>query len=139
MKLTPSMRRVMIALDEHGDMSAQEIAEVTGISDRYLVSSGVLKALREAGLIRVSDWQRNFPGSPTPIYSFTPGANKRKPKPYSEADIAKRWKERVGYYGEEYQQHRKARQSIDHLLRITAVRHDVGGGTFSSNETRGEK
>jgi predicted ArsR family transcriptional regulator len=118
MKLTPSMRRVMIALDRYGDMSAREIAEVAHVSERTLVSSGVLTALREAGLIRVSDWQRNFPGSPTPIYSFTPGPNKRKPKPYSDAEVSKRWKERVGYYGEEYQQRQKARQSIKQLLRI---------------------
>jgi predicted ArsR family transcriptional regulator len=111
----------MFALDEHGDMSAREIAEAAHISERTLVSSGVLSALREAGLIRVSDWQRNFPGPPTPIYSFTPGANKRKPKPYSNAEVSKRWKERVGYYGEEYQQRQKARQSIDHLLGIAAA------------------
>jgi predicted ArsR family transcriptional regulator len=108
----------MIALDEHGDMSAREIAEVAYISVRTLVSSGVLTALREAGLIRISDWQRNFPGSPTPIYSFTPGNNKRKPKPYSNAEVCKRWKESVGYYGREYKQRQKTRQSIDQLLRI---------------------
>jgi predicted ArsR family transcriptional regulator len=122
MKITPSMRRVMFALDEHGDMSAKEIAEVAHISERTLVSSGVLSALREAGLIRVSDWQRNFPGSPTPIYSFSPGQNKRKPKPYSNAEVCKRWKESVGYYEDKYQQRQKARQSIDHLLRITSAK-----------------
>jgi predicted ArsR family transcriptional regulator len=121
MKLTPSMRRVLFALDRHGDMSAREISEVAHISERTLVSSGVLTALREAGLIRISDWQRNFPGSPTPIYSFTPGTNKRKPKPYSNAEVCKRWKESVGYYGEEYQQIKKARESVNHLLRITSI------------------
>jgi predicted ArsR family transcriptional regulator len=112
------MRRVMIALDEHGDMSAKELAEVAHVSERTLVSSGVLTALRESGLIRVSDWQRNFPGSPTPIYSFTPGNNKPKPKPYSCDETWKRWRERVGYYGNEYQQRQKARKSLEQLLRI---------------------
>ena len=118
MKLTPSMRRVLIAMDQHGDMSARDIAEVAHVSEYTLTSGGYLTRLRNAGLIRISDWQRNSPGPFTPIYSVSPGADKRKPKPYSVADKCKRWKERVGYYGHEYQQRQKARKSIDQLLRI---------------------
>jgi hypothetical protein len=119
------MRRVLLALDRHGDMSAREIAEAAHVSEHTLTSGGYLTRLRNAGLIRISDWQRNSPGPFTPIYSISQGTNKRRPKPYSVAEKCRRWKERVGYYEEEYQQVKKARESIDHLLKITSIQHEA--------------
>lgn len=117
MKLTPSLRRILTALEQHGDMEADEIAERACVAPSTLSGGGYLTKLLTLELIRVSKWRRqDFSGPPVPTYSVTPGESKPKPKPYTAAQKSRRWKQRVGYRSAEYM----ARKRVDQLLRITA-------------------
>lgn len=67
-ELSPAQRQVVIALKRRGEASAEELAEVLGISP-----SGVrqhLAALRVAGVV-ASRQERGRPGRPTDLYRST--------------------------------------------------------------------
>ncbi len=115
MKLTPAMRRILIALDRDGDMQASEIAENAYVSPNTLSGGGYLTKLLTMRLIRVSRWMRQEgPGPFVPVYSVSPGENKPKPRPYTPAQKTKRWRIHTGYRSAAYKQ----RQALDAILRI---------------------
>lgn len=119
MKLTPSLRRILSALDKHGDMEPPEIAETACVGVNTLSGGGYLTKLLTMGLIRVSRWERADKCGPfRPVYSVSPGENAKKPSPYTNAQKSKRWKKRAGYYKPEYQR----RKALAELARITAWR-----------------
>lgn len=116
MKLTPSMRRILIALDREGDMDAAEIADAACVSANTLSGGGYLTKLLVLRLIRVSRWQRQegSSGPPRPVYSTTPGENARKPRPYTNGQKSRRWKKRVAYRSAQW----KATQALKELANL---------------------
>ena len=96
--MTPVQRRIMLALDTIGDMDAHDLAEAACCSFKTLTGGQYLKRMVEDGLIRVAKYQRATRSGPAvPIYSVTPGPNAKRPRPYTDAEKAKRWKQRTGY------------------------------------------
>lgn len=118
-KLTPSMRRIINALNTHGDLPAAEIAELAHVCAGTL-ASGYLTKLLILGLIRVSRWQRNTVGLPIATYSTSKGRSQPKPVPYTGAEKSKRWRKRAGYYKPEYKRHQQTRHALNALLKITS-------------------
>lgn len=121
MKLTPSLRRILRALDEHGDMEAPEIAEAACVGVNTLSGGGYLTKLLTMELIRVSRWERADKCGPfRPVYSTSPGESEKKPAVYTAAQKTKRWRKKVGYLSPEWKSRQQARHSMNELLRITA-------------------
>lgn len=117
MKLTPSMRRILMALDREGDMDAAEIAASAHVAESTLSGGGYLTKLLTMNLIRVSKWVRQERSGPaTPIYSVSPGESKPKPKPYTVGQKCKRWRKKTGYRSAAW----KAAQTMNELMRVTA-------------------
>ena len=117
MTITPSMRRILSALDRDGDMEADEIAIAANVAESTLSGGGYLTKLLAMDMIRVSRWIRaDKSGPPRPVYSVSPGKSATKPKPFTNAEKAKRWKRRAGYYKPEYAARRTAKQSMDAII-----------------------
>ncbi len=107
MKLTPSMRRILMALERDGDMEAHEIAVAAHVAPTTLSGGGYLTKLMVMGLVRVSAWRRQDRSGPAiPTYSVSPGENKPRPRPYTAAQKCKRWRGRTGYRSAEWHQAR---------------------------------
>lgn len=122
MNLTPSMRRIVMALEREGDMDSEEIAEAAHVGINTLSGGGYLQTLMLMKKIRVARWVRNLNGGPTPIYSASPGENKPRPKPYTGAEKSRRWRKRVGYRSQAWH---AARRSAE-LVKVTSeVRGEV--------------
>lgn len=115
-RITPIMRRILAALNEHGDMDAADLADAACTCRNTLSGGGYLRKMLELDLIRVSAWRRNAPGAPTPIYSTSPGVSVKPPRVYSRSERTKRWRVRVGYRSAEYGR----RQALKALARVTA-------------------
>lgn len=116
MNLTPSMRRILLALDREGDMDTAEISEAAHVGINTLSGGGYLTTLLSMKLIRVSRWVRNVNGAATPIYSVSPGESKPKPRPYTNSEKTLRWRKRVGYRSKAWH---AARRSAE-LVRVTS-------------------
>lgn len=114
--MTPIMQRIIAALTERGDMSAHELAEAACTCHNTLSGGGYLRKMLDTNLIRVSKWERNAPGAPTPIYSVTPGKSVNPPRVYTRSERTKRWRVKVGYRSAEY----RRGQSLKELVRITS-------------------
>jgi hypothetical protein len=114
-RLTPAMQSVVDILTQDGDMEAREIAEMTGLSIKTLVTSGYLARMVTMGVIRVSGYERSG-GEPTAVYSVTKGRNADAPATMTLAERSRRWRERVGFGTNEY---RRA-MALRELARITA-------------------
>lgn len=114
-RLTPSMKVVVATLTQDGDMEAREIAEMTGLSIKTLVTSGYLARMVEMGAIRVSSYERSG-GDPTPTYSVTKGKNAIPPARMTEAQRSRRWRKLVGFGTKEFKRARALRE----LVRLTA-------------------
>ena len=115
-RITPIMRRILAALNEHGDMDAADLADAACTCRNTLSGGGYLRKMLELDLIRVSAWRRNAPGAPTPIYSVTPGKSAKPPRSYSASERTKRWRVKTCYRSAEYAR----RQALAELVRITA-------------------
>lgn len=122
MNPTPVMRRILAALDKHGDMDARDLAEAACCSHETLTGGGYLLHMIWCGAIRVIKYQRQLgsSGPAIPIYSSTPGPNAKRPRPLTAAQKCKRWRKRSKYRSPEYQASQQARHSLNQLLRITA-------------------
>lgn len=121
MTLTPSLRRILHALDEHGAMEYEDIAEHAHVAVSTLRDAGYMLKLQIAGKVRVSRWIRSEgSGPPRPVFSTSPGENAKKPTPFTASQKSKRWKKRAGYYKPEYRVRKQAKDSMNELLRITA-------------------
>lgn len=97
---SPSMKRIVAVLEEHGPMGVDEIAELANISAKTLRSSGYMKTLEEAGRVHVFKYERSQGGPARPIYRA--GHDTRKqgvwpPRRLTAAEKARRWKEKTGY------------------------------------------
>mgnify|MGYP000055866185 CR=1 FL=1 len=115
-RVTPIMQRILDALKDSGDMDIGDLADAACTCRNTLSGGGYLRKMLDLKLIRVSKWERNAPGAPTPIYSITPGNSIKPPRVYSASERTKRWRVKVGYRGAEYAR----RQALRELLRITA-------------------
>jgi len=113
-RLTPGMKSVIATLTDDGDMEAREIAEMTGLSLKTLVTSGYLSRMVEMGAIRISSYERSG-GDPTPTYSITKGKNANPPARMTEAQRSRRWRKLVGFGTKEFKRARALRE----LARIT--------------------
>lgn len=96
-RITTVMARILAALEERGDMTAHDLAEAACTCVNSLSGGGYLRRMRALGMIRVASWQRNAPGAPTPVYSLSPGADAKPPRPYTNSQRTKRWKIKTGY------------------------------------------
>ena len=91
--ITPIMRRVMTALDEDGDMTAEDLADQLEVSVSYVRQYGIYP-LREAELIRVESWIRGARGCPMRVFSLSEGKDAPKPKRLPWSVTNRRWRER---------------------------------------------
>ncbi len=106
MKLSPSLRRILMALDRHGDMQYDEIAERAHVAPATIRDGGYMLKLHIMQLVRVSRWVRSESGGPpSPVWSVSPGESKPKPKPYTDA--------------QKYRANKQAKDSLIALLNIT--------------------
>lgn len=94
---SPSMRRIVAALEAHGPMSPEEIALEACVAIRTLSSGQYLKTLHAAGLVHVFKWDRSHSGPATAIWMAGPGEDARKPRPYTAKEKCRRWKNASGY------------------------------------------
>jgi hypothetical protein len=82
------------AIYEHGPMTAQEIADTTGIK-RGKINGALNKA--PLGLFYISAWRRQDPGtkgSVSPIYAIGPGRDKPHPGRIDHKERCARYRER---------------------------------------------
>lgn len=120
MKLSPSLRRILIVLDRYGDLDYEGISEHAHVASATLTGGGYMLKLHILELVRVSGWIRQeSSGRPLPVWSVTPGESKPKPKPLTNAQKCRRYKQRAGYGTPEYVAHRQAVASLNALLNIT--------------------
>lgn len=121
MKLTPSLRRILNALDQHGDMEACEIATTAHVGENTLSGGGYMTKLLVMGLVRVSRWERADKSGPfRPVYSVTHGESVPKPAALKPSERCRRWRKKVGYRSAQWHSRQQARHSMNELLRITA-------------------
>jgi len=122
--MTPVMRRILAALDREGDLDAREIAEAAHCSYETLTGGGYLRRMVEAELIRVARYVRSTTSGPAaPIYSVTPGANAKRPKPFTDAEKCKRWRKRAGYRSAAWKAQRSTTKSLSQLTGIFSGRN----------------
>ena len=91
--ITPIMRRIMSALDEDGDMSAEDLAEQLEVSTSYIRQYGIAP-LRDAGMIRIASWIRCRRGDHMRVFSLSAGKDAPKPKRLPWSVTNRRWRER---------------------------------------------
>lgn len=115
-KITPTDRRILSALDEHGDMSPRDVADQLG-REYHHWTGRKLRRLLDAGFVRVARWERNTDGLAIPIYSVTPGPNSKRPGALGSSVWSKRYRKRLEERGGE--QYLKARSSLALLVSIT--------------------
>lgn len=116
--VTAVMSRILDALETSGDLEASDIADIAYTSRQTLIGSGYLRQLERAGLIRISRWQRNYRGLPTPIYSVTPGRSRPRPRPTTSTERSAKWYRSVRLNPEE--QSRKS--ALKELVSLTERR-----------------
>lgn len=114
-RITPVMQRILDALNEHGDMDSHDLAEAACTCYNTLSGGGYLKKMECLGLVRIAKWKRNSPGAPTPIYSASDGESVKPPPAYSCSKRTKRWRQKIGYRGDEWAR----RQALKTLATIT--------------------
>lgn len=68
-----------------------ELAKATGIGVNGM--HAYLLALKGEKLIHVSGWRRNSPGSPSPIYMVGNKRNAPKPRPVTNAEKTRKWRD----------------------------------------------
>ncbi len=119
-RLTVLFIRILVALDTHGSMNADEIAETAAVGKETLSGGRYMAKLVELGLVRVSKWERQLTSGPfRPVYSVRPGKHAEKPKPYTNAEKSRRWRKRVNYNKAENNARRATANSLNTLLAIT--------------------
>lgn len=118
-KLTSTDKRILAALDEHGDMSPADVAEHLNLEAHRWIGRK-LRRLLAAEFVRVARWVRNTDGMAIPIYSITPGKNAARPGALGWSVWSKRYRKRLGERGGE--QYLKARSSLALLVGITSKR-----------------
>jgi hypothetical protein len=90
-KDSPSIKRILAQLQEHGPMTADQIAEKAFVAYDSFV--GKYRAvLLGAGRIHVADKKTNPRGGwPKPIYAYGPGKEAKNPPKVSKTESNKRW------------------------------------------------
>lgn len=114
--MTPVQKRILSALEKHGDMMVDEIAEAACCSVETLTGGGYMRKLVQMELVRVARWVRSSTGPAAPVYSIKPGKSAERPRPYTDAEKSRRWRRRAGYRSAEW----KTRKTMEQLVRITA-------------------
>lgn len=94
---SPVMRRVLDALARCGDLTTAEISMEACVGDNTLCGGGYLRFLVKEGRIHVASYRRNYSGAPSPVYRLGPGKPAKKPRPFTQAEKAARWRKRTGY------------------------------------------
>ena len=76
--------KVLKLLESGQRKTRSELAELTGIGINAM--HAYLADMMSQDLIHIHSWQRNSPGSPSPVYAFGKGKNAEKPKPMTNAE-----------------------------------------------------
>lgn len=69
---TPALQRIQDVLSRSAPLSATKIARHAFVSESTLRNGGYLNALRKAGHIHISGWERNATGRNEPLYAAGP-------------------------------------------------------------------
>lgn len=119
MKLTPTDKRLLSALDADGNMTPGDLADILG-HDSHDWIGRKLRRLCNAEFVRVATWIRNTDGPAIPVYSITPGENAKRPRALGWSVWCKRYRKNLE--GRGGQQFIKARSSLALLVSITGRR-----------------
>lgn len=95
-------RRIVAALHALGPMTIDDLAVAACVSRRTLSSSRYyIKALLEAGRIRIVGWKRAHElersGPPVPVFAAGPGQSVPRPEPMSNSERAERYRTTAKY------------------------------------------
>lgn len=91
------MRRIRETLRyARAPLDGETIASRAYVGVRTFTNS-YQQLLIEAGLIHIAAWRRSARGPFTPLFSFGPGEQAKKPPRLTDAEVSKRWKEKTGY------------------------------------------
>ncbi len=89
------MRKIEEFLDDNGDATPREIAVGVEVTLDSLCNGRYMEILELQGRVHVADWQRSQNGGPfVPVFRFGKGRRKERPKPFSEAEKARRYRQR---------------------------------------------
>lgn len=90
-KDSPSIKRILALLKEHGPMTADQIAEKSFVAYDSFV--GKYRAvLLDAGRIHVAEKKPNPRGGwPIPVYAYGPGKEAKNPPKVSKTESNNRW------------------------------------------------
>lgn len=119
LKITPTDRRLMAALDMDGDATPGDLADLLGYDTQDWIGRK-LRRLRDAELIRVAKWIRNMNGPAIPVYSVSPGENAKRPKAQGWSVWSKKYRKTLENRGG--LQYIKARNSLALLVNLTGRR-----------------
>lgn len=119
MKITPTDKKLIYALESDGDMCPRDLAELLEYENHVWIARK-MRRLLAAELVRVSHWIRNTDGLPIPVYSITPGESKKRPGAQGWGIWSKRYRKRVEEKGGD--QYLKAKSSLSLLVQITSRR-----------------
>lgn len=100
----------------HGDTIADR-----AFIGRRTFCNGYYRVLLDAKQIHVAQWLRNVSGPYIPLYSIGPGPSVQKPKALTDAQVARRWKERTGYEAMRKAQRRVARPTDTALAALMGI------------------
>ena len=100
----------------HGDT----IADRAFIGRRTFCNS-YYRVLLDAKEIHVAQWVRNIRGPYIPLYSIGPGPSVQKPKALTDAQVARKWKERTGYEAMRKAQRRAVRPADTALAALMGI------------------
>lgn len=93
---TPTMQRILAALERHGDLDAESLSIEACVSIHTLAGGGYLKRLVEAREIHVVAYRRNASGPFIPVYRRGYGKPAKKPRPFTNAQKLRRSRARLG-------------------------------------------
>lgn len=90
-KDSPSIKRILAVLQEHGPMTAAELAAKAFVAPDSFI--GKYRAvLLDAGRIHVAEKRRNLhSGWPLSVYAFGPGKEAKAPARISKTESNNRW------------------------------------------------
>lgn len=97
-KLSPTDRRLLAALESDGDSTPNDLSELLGYDHPDWINRK-LRGMLAAGVIRVASFLRNTDGLPIPVYSLTPGPSAKRPGAQSYSVYCKRYRKLRGARG----------------------------------------
>ncbi|MRR49345.1 MAG: hypothetical protein EG825_00270 [Rhodocyclaceae bacterium] len=117
---SPSMLRIVAALEKHGPMDKYGIADKAFVTALYFQNQ-CRYILKDAGRIHVHGWIHNISGQPRPVYAAGPGEDAPRPGNLDQLARARKWKERTGYHDLQKSNRRLARLSASPLCAVLGM------------------